>query len=90
MRLVEKTDIMFFEGDVSGLSGYLWCNSKVDGGLVVFQYYYWVLLWEPDVCSELSEVLNALGASAQGEVFRPTGAESNGRGFCGRVDNKWG
>ena len=90
LRLVKKTDIMFFEGDVSGLSGYLWCNSKVDCGLVVFQYDCWVLLWKPDVCSKLSEVLNVLGASAQGEVFRLTGAESNGRGFCGRVDNKWG
>ena len=81
---------MLFEGDVSGLSGYLWCNSKVDCGLVVFQYYCRVSLWEPDVCSELSEVLNVLGASVQGEVFRLTGAEGNGRSFCGRVDNKRG
>ena len=28
LRRVENTDIMLFEGYVSGLSGYLWCNAK--------------------------------------------------------------
>ena len=90
MRRVEKADIMFFEGYVSGFSGDLWCNCKVDGGLVVLEYYCWVLLRESDVCSELAEVLYVLCAPTQGEVFRLTGTEGNGSGFCGRVNNKWG
>lgn len=53
---VEEADIVFFEGYVSGFSCYLRCNSKVDGRLVVLQYYCWMALREPYVCSKLAEV----------------------------------
>ena len=72
---VEEADVVFFEGYVSGFSCYLWCNSEVDCGLVVLQYHCWIALRESYVCSKLAEVLNVLGAPAQGQVFRLTGAE---------------
>ena len=66
---------MFFKGYVSGFSCNLRCDSKVDCGLVVLQYYCWMTLRESNISSKLAEVLDVLGASAQGKVFRLTGAE---------------